>query len=132
MRSFLRCAVYGTALFLTGAYALAVGSEVGHFRFLSDEVQSAAMVDRTHKSDKLAGQQASKQQSQPLTPQMGPATVETRPTPQPAPVNQEPPKILEGCEPAVSPLTAAATVSGFTGRCLAALTPSVQVADARS
>ncbi len=127
----LRYAVSGAAILLAAAYTAAIGSEVSHFGFLQDEAQSAAVVDRAHKSDKLPGAQASTLPSPATTLQRAPATVETMQAPQPAPADEQRPKILEGCDPSVSSLIAAAVESAFTGRCLAALTSPVRVADVR-
>lgn len=129
MCSLIRYAAGGAALFLIGTYTVAIGSEVSHFQFSSNEMQSAAFVDRAHKSDKLPGRQASETPA--IAPQKVPATVETMPAPRPAPAGEDRLKILEGCDPAVSSLIAAAAGSAFTGRCLAALTSPVRVADIR-
>ncbi len=125
----LRYIAGGAALFLVGAYTAAIGSEVSHFGF--SNVVESAVVDRAHKSDKLPVAQASTRQS-PAMVQTAPVAVKTIQVPRVSPTNGQPPKILEGCDPAVSPLTVAAEAAvNFTGRCLAALSSPVRVADAR-
>ena len=89
-------AALAMALTTVAGLGLAVGA-----RPVTGPGQLIQHVDRTHKGDRLDLH----------------ATFRTPPL---RPVPKQPAKMLRGCEPAVSPLAAAAP-AGYSGRCFAAL-----------
>lgn len=103
MCALLRYSAGGLAAILTTAY-ISVSAETGMSAFRSTVIEPASpqrtIVNRLNKGDREA---------------LAPVTSVTAHT-RPASVSKEP-KILEGCDPAFSPLTAAAK-HNYASRCL--------------
>jgi hypothetical protein len=109
MCAFLRYSAGGLAVLLTTAYvATSAESGISAFRPTVIEAASAAntVVNRANKGDRGVATRTEAAQ-RPATPAQN----------KPATATREP-KILEGCDPAFSPLTASAK-SNFASRCVA-------------
>jgi hypothetical protein len=112
MCALLRYSAGGLAVLLTTAY-VAVSAETGISAFRPTVIEPASgaqtMVNRSNKGDReVTVRDARAPVTQPM-----PATAARN---RPATAAKEP-KILEGCDPAFSPLTASAK-NNFAGRCL--------------
>ena len=110
MCAFLRYSAGGLAALLTTAYvATSAESGISAFRPTIIEPASAAttVVNRATKGDRAVATRNEAAQRVPTTPAPS----------KPATAAREP-KILEGCDPAFSPLTSSAK-SNFASRCMA-------------
>jgi hypothetical protein len=107
MCTFLRYSAGGLAVLLTSAY-VAASAEIGISAFrptvMEPEVAAKTVVNRANKGDRAVTLRDARQ---------APATAVQN---KPAKTTKEP-KILEGCDPAFSPLTASAK-SNYASRCL--------------
>ena len=120
MCKLLRYSAGGLAALLATAY-VAVSAETGMDAFRPSVFEPAPSVEsfvhRTNKGDREFT----------VRDERGPATQGLAPS-KPATTAQEP-RILEGCDPAFSPLMASAK-NNFAGRCLAAIEAPVKLAAA--
>ncbi len=106
--------------------AVVYRSRDGRILFQTDPLANATVVTKGITLPEVTIRNVSRP-----APQQIPRAIDTVPaSPQnPPSTTAHEPKILEGCDPAFSPLTAAARAN-FSGRCLAALTPPTRLAAA--
>jgi hypothetical protein len=100
----------------------------GRVLFSTDPVTNATVVVKGVVLPEVTIRETRRTAVEPATPENTEAMpAPSRPSAAPSAAKAEEKKILEGCDPAFSPLTASAR-NNFSGRCLAALEPSIKVA----